>query len=78
LHEDDDDDDDDEDSLPTVASTSGGDRAREGPSGERAPLLGRQGSKFHKRSKSGPPVGTASVTQATLMVSLLRISKEHC
>jgi hypothetical protein len=68
LHEDDDDDDDD-DSLPTV-NTAG--QSRGGPSDERAPLLGRgnmQRSKSHKRSKSGPPVGTASVTQATLMVS---------
>ena len=41
--------------------------------GERAPLLGpgsRAGSKtrMHRKGKSGPPVGTASVTQATLMV----------
>lgn len=40
--------------------------------GERASLLGpgsRAGSKTrHRRTKTGPPAGTASVTQATLMV----------
>jgi len=69
LHEDDDD--EDEDGLPTVSSNAG--QIRGGPSDEREPLLGRgslQRSKSHKRSKSGPPVGTASVTQATLMVSI--------
>jgi proton-coupled amino acid transporter len=75
----DDDDDEDEDSLPTVASTAG--QSGGGPSSERAPLLGsssRQGSKTrHKRSKSGPPVGTASVTQATLMVRPFHQSKEY-
>lgn len=43
---------------------------------ERAPLLGnrqmsrmsRMSKRGHRRNKSGPPVGTATVTQAVLMV----------
>lgn len=83
--DDDDDDDEDEQYLSPAAAEAGfanGQISREelnrhlrrDPSAvpsERAPLLGsRQHSKTrHRRTRSGPPSGTASVTQATLMVS---------
>jgi len=57
----------------TMESSWHGSTTRDGSVGERTSLLGpggRAGSKTrHRRTKSGPGMGTASVTQAVLMVS---------
>ncbi|BEJ06280.1 hypothetical protein CcaverHIS641_0308020 [Cutaneotrichosporon cavernicola] len=66
LDEDEDVDDDDE--LAEAEEGMDGSAARAGPASERTPLLQRTMSKNRRRSKSVHNQGTASVTQAVLML----------
>ena len=73
LEEDDDDDDEDDDLLATAAAEAGASGhvriSRDVSVGERAPLLRGRSKSRHRRQRSGPPTGSATVTQAVLMVS---------
>lgn len=78
----------DEESYPEDASSSsayarrpfpaGGEEAGQIARGERAPLLGstKRSLSRHRRTKSGHNQGTASVTQAVLMVNQFSIFHE--
>ncbi|ORX40275.1 transmembrane amino acid transporter protein-domain-containing protein [Kockovaella imperatae] len=67
LEEDDDDDDEDEDTL-AVNEAEAGNYPRDASVGERAPLLRGRSKSRHRRTKSGPPTGSATVSQAVLML----------